>query len=301
MRRSSNIVPRQTHGMITLPHYVNEMPLEGRLVRHVRHQYATMTFTFLGTGTSFGVPMIGCRCAVCRSTDPRDNRLRPCVQVSHADVSILVDTPPDLRTQCLAFGVKRVDAVLLTHTHADHIFGLDDLRQFNRLREGAVDVFLAAKDKAFVRRVFAYAFTTKKSSGLTVPQMTLRTDEEFTVGRLRVTAVTVAHGPVDARGYVFEAPSGKRVAYVPDCKAIPDAAAKILRGVNTLIIDGLRLRKAHVSHMLVKDTLKEIERLKPTVAYLTHFSHGIGLHEETQKRLPSHVHLAYDGLEVRIT
>ena len=214
-------------------------------------------------------------------------------------MSILVDTPPDLRTQCLTYGVRRVDAVFLTHNHADHLFGFDDLRQFNRLQKNNIDVYLSSRDKPFLLKVFGYAFS-KNSCGLVVPRVRLKTIERFEIKGMRITSITVNHGPSDARGYVFETPNGKRLAYIPDCKRIDEATASELHNLDVLILDTLRLRKPHVSHMLLEDSLKAIKRLNPAAAYLTHVNHDIGRHEKTQRLLPENIYIAYDGLEVRI-
>ena len=248
--------------------------------------------TFLGSGTSHGVPMIGCRCAVCRSADPRDNRLRTSILIEPGDGgSLLVDTPPDLRAQALRFGVVRLDAILFTHPHADHILGLDETRRFNTLQGCAIPCYGDPATIAEVRRVFAYAFAPRQVGG-GVPRLELNAvTGPFTIGRTLVTPVPIMHGELPIYGYRIGA-----FAYLTDCSAVPDSSWALLEGVRTLVIDALRHRP-HPTHLTVAQALEVAARVGAERTLLTHIAHDLG-HAETSARLPPGVELAYDGLVV---
>jgi phosphoribosyl 1,2-cyclic phosphate phosphodiesterase len=247
--------------------------------------------TFLGTGTSSGVPMIGCTCEVCRSTDPRDHRLRPSIYVEvpgHA--SILVDTTPDLRQQALTHGIARVDAVLFTHSHADHILGLDELRRFNWMQGGPIPAYASADTWDHIRRTFYYAFDGVKRLGGGIPKIEAHEISGPTaVGGVRVVPVPLWHGDAPILGFRFGS-----VAYLTDCSRLADEAWPLIDGVETLVIDALRDRP-HTTHFSVAEALEVIARVRPRRAYMTHMSHEIS-HAATSARLPDGVHLAYDGL-----
>ena len=250
--------------------------------------------TFLGTGTSHGVPMIGCRCAVCTSPDPRDQRLRPSILVELATGgSLLVDTAPDLRAQALRYSVRRVDAVLFTHPHADHLLGLDEIRRFNTLQHAVIPCYGDPGTIAEIRRVFAYAFEPRQHGG-GVPRLELiPVSGPFVVAGTVVTPVPVMHGHLPIYGYRIGS-----FAYLTDCSAIPDGAWPLLDGVRTLVIDALR-HVPHPTHFTVAQALEAVARLRPARALLTHIAHDLG-HAETAGRLPQGVELAYDGLIVDI-
>jgi phosphoribosyl 1,2-cyclic phosphate phosphodiesterase len=250
--------------------------------------------TFLGTGTSHGVPMIGCRCATCTSLDPRDQRLRPSIYVELADgCALVVDTAPDFRTQALRFGVLRVDAVLFTHPHADHLLGLDEIRRFNALQRCAIPCYGTPGTMAEVRRVFAYAFDPKQEGG-GVPKLELRpVTGPFEVAGTRITPVPVMHGLLPIYGYRVGS-----FAYLTDCSAIPDESWPLLDGVRTLVVGALR-RRPHPTHFTVAQALELVARVRPELALLTHISHDLG-HAATSDHLPPGVELAYDGLVVAI-
>jgi phosphoribosyl 1,2-cyclic phosphate phosphodiesterase len=250
--------------------------------------------TFLGTGTSHGVPMIACDCPTCRSTDPRDRRWRPSLLVEMADGTVvLVDTSPDLRTQALAFDVRRVDAVLFTHAHADHVLGLDDVRRYNVVQGVSIPCFAAAQTVAEIRRTFAYVFDPPQQGG-GVPRVDLfAIGGAFCLGRQAIVPVPVMHGTQPVLGYRIGP-----FAYLTDCNAIPDSSWPLLDGVQTLVVDALRDRR-HPTHFTVAEALEVIERLRPRRSYLTHICHDLP-HEATNARLPAGVELAYDGLVLEI-
>lgn len=249
-----------------------------------------MKVTFLGTGTSVGVPSVGCGCATCLSEDHRDKRLRASVLIEHLGQRILIDASTDFRQQALRIGLDRLDAILFTHAHADHCFGLDDARPL-MFRHGAIPCYATEVTWEGLRRVYWYAFEPSYSG---VPRINARQiDGEFELFGLKITPLTVIHGRLPVTAFRIG-----RVAYVTDCNLIPDDACNKLSGLSLLIIDALRI-KPHPTHLTLDDSLRYIERLQPQRALLTHISHDIK-HFETSKRLPDRVELAYDGLEVQI-
>ncbi len=250
--------------------------------------------TFLGTGTSHGVPMIGCSCETCTSTDPRDQRWRPSIALEWpGGPSLLVDTSPDLRAQALRFGLRRVDAILFTHAHADHLLGLDEIRRYNQMQRAIIPCYAEPGTIAEVRRVFAYAFDPLQAGG-GVPNLRL-----FPFGgpccfdSVLVTPIPLLHGRLPIYGYRFGS-----FAYLTDCSSIPDASWPLLEGVESLAIDALRDRP-HATHLTVRQALDAIARLSPRRAWLTHICHDLG-HAATSARLPPGVEVAYDGLVVDI-
>ncbi|MGH7635849.1 MAG: MBL fold metallo-hydrolase, partial [Gemmatimonadaceae bacterium] len=251
--------------------------------------------TFLGTGTSHGVPMIGCSCDVCRSPDPRDQRLRPSVLIETNDgLRLLVDTTPDLRQQALRAGLDRVDAILFTHAHADHVMGLDEVRRFNVLSGRPMPVFASASTQVDLRRTFAYVFESDAPKGGGVPDLRLWTiGGPFSIGGLEVTPVPIDHGPWHILGFRFGA-----FAYLTDCSRIPDSSWPLLDGVHTVILDALR-RRPHSTHFSVDEALAVVARLGAARAYFTHISHDLG-HADTCAALPRGVELAYDGQVIEI-
>ena len=252
--------------------------------------------TFLGTGTSTGVPMIGCACDVCQSTDPRDRRLRPSIHVDvQGRASLLVDTSPDLRQQVLTHGIARLDAVLFTHSHADHILGLDDIRRFNYMQEGPLPCYATAPAWEGIRQTFHYAFDSAPRQGGGIPKIQAHDiDGPFSAAGVRVVPVPLWHGRLPILGFRFG-----DFAYLTDCSTIPDASWPLVAGIDTLVIDALRHRK-HSTHFTVAEALEAIARIAPRRAYLTHMAHDLG-HVETSARLPAGVELAYDGLVLDAT
>jgi phosphoribosyl 1,2-cyclic phosphate phosphodiesterase len=252
--------------------------------------------TFLGTGTSQGVPVIACECPVCQSTDPRDTRLRPSIYVDvpgHA--SLLVDTTPDFRQQALRYGIRRLDAVLFTHAHADHILGFDELRTFNARQGGPIPCYANGFCLDILKRTFYYVFDGVPRLGGGVPQVDVHEigSEPFTVAGIRVMPVPLWHGRMPILGYRFG-----NFAYLTDCNRIPDESWERVAGVDTLVIDGLR-DEPHTTHFTVAEAIDAIARIAPRRAYLTHMTHDLG-YAATNARLPPGVELAYDGLRLDI-
>ena len=252
-----------------------------------------MRVTFLGTGTSSGVPVVGCDCATCRSDDPRDRRWRPSIYLELADSTrVLVDTSPDLRAQALAFGVTRLDLILYTHHHADHVLGLDDVRAFNYRQRGSIPCLGDASTLAALRRMFSYAWDPSVPQGGGVPRLRLfEVTGRFCLGRAEVVPVPVQHGPQPILGY--------RVgdfAYLTDCNAIPDASWPLLDGVRVLVLDALRHRP-HPTHFTLSEAVAVATRVGARRTYFTHMCHDLG-HAETCAALPPTMALAHDGLVI---
>jgi phosphoribosyl 1,2-cyclic phosphate phosphodiesterase len=251
--------------------------------------------TFLGTGTSHGVPMIGCPCATCHSIDPRDSRLRPSIYIEVEDgPAVLIDTATDLRQQALRRGISRVDAILYTHSHADHVMGLDEVRRFNMLQRRAIPAYADARTGDDLRRTFAYVFDAAEQQGGGVPQIDLHTiDGSVAIGPLVVRPIPLLHGSRPILGYRFGS-----FAYLTDCNRIPPESWPLLTDLDILVLDALRHRP-HPTHFTVAEALSVVERLTPRQTYLTHICHDLP-HAATNAALPLGVELAYDGLTLDI-
>ena len=252
----------------------------------------------MGTGTSTGVPMIGCDCAVCRSEDARDKRFRCSLWVQTEELQWVVDTGPDFRSQCLRAGVRHLDAALITHAHTDHIMGFDDLRRFTFGEDQTIPVYGSAGTLEALRRVYDFAFNgLNRYAGYLKPEARVF-DGPFLLGGTRVTPLPVAHGRVETHGFLFQQGEGARVAYIPDCKVVPEATLELLRGVDILIVDALRLRE-HPTHFNVAEALELARLAGAGRTWLTHLSHELG-HAELEAGLPEGVSVAWDGLVLEV-
>ena len=238
--------------------------------------------------------MIGCDCAVCRSSDPRDKRLRSSVYIETPETAFIVDTGTDFRTQALRENIRRVDAVVFTHSHTDHIMGFDDLRRFSWQR-GSMPVYASAKTMADLERVFLFAFTgTNPFPGYLKPEPHL-VSGPFRLGETTITPLPVPHGKTEVNGYMFSRDERKLVAYLSDCSAVPDEIAQKILGVECLIIDALR-EKPHPTHLSVAQALEVAARVQPTETYFIHIAHELA--QSFEQHLPPHTHIAYDGLKL---
>jgi len=262
-----------------------------------------MRITVLGSGTSHGIPMIGCHCPVCSSTDPRNRRMRTSAAVRLGDHTVLIDTTPDLRLQAIAYGLDRVDAVVFTHSHADHVMGFDELRRYGELSHRAMPVYASPASLADLFRIFRYALTDGGYEMFGIPVVEWRPfvgPVDLWGGRL--TPVPVRHGVHLATCVRIDAPGGGSAAWCPDCCDIPPASREKLRGLDVLFLDGLRHRR-HPTHFTVAEAVEAIRGLAPATAYLIHMTHDLD-HAETEAALPAHpevpggIRLAYDGMTV---
>jgi phosphoribosyl 1,2-cyclic phosphate phosphodiesterase len=249
------------------------------------------TFTFLGTGTSVGVPMVACHCEVCRSANPRNQRHRCAVLVRAPGGNILVDTPPELRLQLIREDVDRVDAVLFTHYHADHLFGLDDLRPFPARTGQPVPLYCNEETEKRIRTCYSYAFEPGTATGTYVPKLEIQrigVTPFLAAGEL-ITPIPLQHAGMIVFGFRVG-----NVAYCTDVSSIPDTSWPLLEGLDVLVVDGLRY-KPHPAHFCVNDALEVVGRVRPKCAYLTHMSHDLD-YEVLSRELPAGVEMAYDGL-----
>lgn len=253
-----------------------------------------MRITFLGTGTSQGIPVIACNCEVCLSSDPRDNRLRTSIMIEEKDKVIVVDTGPDFRQQMLRHKVKRLDAVLFTHEHKDHVAGLDDVRAFNYRQKEKIDIYGTSEVHNALKREFHYAFSDVKYPG--VPELSLQEihNEEFRLLGLSILPIRVMHYKMPVFGYRIG-----NFTYITDAKTISESEMKKIEGTEILVVNALR-RQEHISHFTLDEALSVIARINPVKAYLTHISHLLGKHTDVLDELPANVEIAYDGLVLEI-
>jgi phosphoribosyl 1,2-cyclic phosphate phosphodiesterase len=252
-----------------------------------------MKVTFLGTGTSHGVPMIGCRCAVCQSDNPRNKRRRCSLYVQAGGKSLLFDTPPDLRDQVLTFGVERVDAVFITHPHADHIFGFDDVRRFSDMQREHIHVYGSPATIASMRVKFDYVDKPSHSFGGVPRVIFTEMIKPVDVGSVRVTPVPVMHGEETVYGFMVEE-DGSRLAYIPDCSGIPADSFQWLEGLDVMILDGLRPGK-HATHFSIEECVENLLRIGAKRSFLTHLTHHSD-HDTLQATLPAGIEVSWDGL-----
>ena len=269
-------------------------PEESRVIFAASHQtMASLQLTVLGSGTSMGVPTLGCHCAVCDSTDAHDKRTRPSVMLEYGGRVVVIDTTPDFRSQAMREKIDRLDAVLYTHAHADHILGLDDIRPYNLKQRGVVPVYASASTQETLRRQFAYVFADVPTES-SVPAVEVHTiDGSFELFGLQITPVPAQHGPQPVLGFRF----GKG-AYLTDFSAVPESSKSLLRGLDDFILDALRYTP-HPMHSNVEQSLELVRDLQPKRAWFTHICHDLG-HVQANAKLPEGVQLAYDGLKFEV-
>jgi phosphoribosyl 1,2-cyclic phosphate phosphodiesterase len=256
--------------------------------------YPSLKITFLGTGTSSGVPVIACECEVCRSVDKKDKRLRPSIMVQSAKTTIVVDTTPDFRYQMLREKVKNVDAILFTHPHKDHIAGLDDVRAFNFFNKRKMEIYANSLTEEALKREFGYAFSDKKYPGVPDLELNTITLDPFSIGDIFIIPVQVWHLKMPVLGFRF----GK-FTYVTDANRIDDEEKEKIRGSDKFVVNVLR-KQSHVSHFSLSEAIELAIGLEIPTVYFTHISHQLGLHQAIEPELPPNIHLAYDGLTLSI-
>jgi phosphoribosyl 1,2-cyclic phosphate phosphodiesterase len=253
-----------------------------------------MRVTFLGTGTSQGVPVIACQCKVCQQGKEKDHRLRSSVMLETSSETLVIDAGPDFRQQMLREKVTSLDAILITHRHKDHIAGLDDVRSFNWFTRSPMDVYASARDQERIREEFSYAFSESAYPG--VPKFNLITisNEEFFIGSLKIKPLEILHLKMEIRGFKIG-----NFAYLTDTNYLPAPVMSELLDCDVIVLSALRKQK-HVSHYSLDEAIAVLEFLRPKRAYLTHFSHLMGFHDEIEKELPDFIRVAYDGLHIEI-
>jgi len=252
----------------------------------------SVKLTFLGTGTSQGVPLIACPCVVCQSVNPKDKRLRSSVLIEHNDSVFVIDTGPDFRQQMLRENVKKLDAVIFTHEHNDHLVGLDDVRAFNYIQNSHMDIYATTHVQEAIHRVFPYIFSEIKYPG--IPKIELHTifDEPFKIRDTTFIPINVLHYKMPVKAFRVG-----NITYITDANFISEEEKEKIRGSEIIIVNALR-KEEHISHFTFEQAIALMEDLKPKKAYFTHISHQLGLHEEIKKQLPSWIEPAYDGLSV---
>ncbi|PRD47511.1 MBL fold metallo-hydrolase [Sphingobacterium haloxyli] len=255
-----------------------------------------MRVTFLGTGTSQGVPVIACQCAVCQSTDTRDKRLRTSVMIQFDnDTNVVIDTGPDFRYQMLREDVRKLDAVLVTHAHKDHIAGMDDLRAFNYQQQQSIPIYGTAITHESLKREFYYAFGEQKYPG--VPRLELRpitTGDAFRVGTQSIMPIEVMHYKMPVMGFRIG-----NFAYITDAKTISEESKALLKGIDTLVVNALQ-EEPHISHFTKEEAIAFAEEIQTKSTYLTHISHRFGKHEHIERTLPEGIRVAYDRLVIDV-
>ncbi len=251
-----------------------------------------MRLTFLGTGTSQGIPVIGCKCAICQSDNEKDKRLRSSVLIENEDDIFTIDAGPDFRQQLLKQNTDKLSAVLITHGHKDHIGGLDDVRAFNYLQKESMNIWADKSAIDSIKKEFHYAFAKKRMSGL--PSFNLKeiTEEKIIIGKTTITPIALLHHKLSVKAFRIN-----DLTYITDANFIPESSYELLKGTKILIINALRKEK-HISHFNLEEALKVIKKINPNKAYITHISHLMGTHNETSRDLPNNVSFAYDGLRI---
>ncbi len=251
-----------------------------------------MKITFLGTGTSQGVPVIACDCITCLSKDPRDKRLRTSLLLEKDGINLLFDAGPDFRQQMLRENVRKLDAILLTHEHKDHIAGMDDVRAFNYKSQDAIDIFAEERVQKAVKSEFSYVFAEFQYPGIPRMRLNTVTDYSFTFRGIEIIPIRVRHLHLEIYGFRIG-----NFAYITDANYVPEESKEKLIGVKYLVINALRKEK-HISHFSLREALDFIREISPKKAYITHISHQMGLHSKVAEELPNGIYLAYDGLSI---
>ncbi len=251
-----------------------------------------MKITFLGTGTSQGVPVIACECDTCLSTDPHDKRLRTSLLLETEEVTLLFDAGPDFRQQMLREKVKKLDAIIITHEHKDHIAGMDDVRAFNYKSQDAIDIYTEERVQKAIKREFSYVFAERQYPG--IPKMRLNTinDFSFNIRGIDIIPIRVRHMNLEIYGFRIG-----NFAYITDASYIPESSKEKLIGVKYLVINALRKEK-HISHFSLREAINVIKEISPRKAFITHISHQMGLAKNVSEELPAGIMLAYDGLSM---
>lgn len=251
-----------------------------------------MTITFLGTGTSQGVPVIACDCEVCRSDDPRDKRLRSSIMIEDKEKVVVIDSGPDFRYQMLREHVQHLDAIMFTHEHKDHIAGLDDIRAFNYRQKGPIDVYADSRVQQALRQEFSYIFAEFKYPG--IPQLNLHTinGHPFSIGSMRITPIEVMHYKLPVLGFRIN-----DFTYITDAKTISEQEKAKIKGSGILVINALQ-REEHISHFTIDEAIAFATEIGAEKTYFTHISHRLGRHVEVSRLLPRGIELAYDGLKI---
>jgi len=252
-----------------------------------------LKITFLGTGTSQGVPVIACQCEVCKSPNPKDNRLRTSILVEDENTTVVIDSGPDFRQQMLRAGVFKLDGLLFTHEHKDHIAGMDDIRAFNYVNQQAVDIYASKAVQHAIKREFHYAFDAIKYPG--VPELNLITidDTPFQIGTITFVPIRIKHYMLDIYGFRIG-----DFTYITDAKTIPEEEFSKIYGSKVLVLNALR-KEPHVSHFTLDEAVEMMQHFSPEQGYLIHLSHQMGLHQEVEANLPKGIFVAYDGMELR--
>lgn len=254
-----------------------------------------MKITFLGTGTSQGIPVIGCKCAVCKSADKKDKRLRVSVWIETDDRSIVIDSGPDFRYQMLKAGVEDLDAILYTHEHKDHVAGLDDIRPYNYILKKRIDIYATERVQEALKREFQYIFADVKYHGL--PQINLHkitAADDFKVGNSTIVPFEVMHHKLPILGYRIG-----NFTYITDAKTISEQSLEKIKGTKVLVLNALQ-KEGHISHLTFDEAIAMANKVGAETTYFTHISHNLGLHNEVSKELPPHIKLAYDGLTFEV-
>ncbi len=253
-----------------------------------------LTIEFLGTGTSSGVPMVACKCTVCSSTDVKDKRLRSSIHLQTASTSVVIDTTPDFRYQMLRSKIEKLDGVVFTHAHKDHIAGLDDVKAFNFIHQSVMPLFANKETADAIKRDFYYAFAEKKYPGVPSLEMHIKEKESFSLGDLDFQPIQVKHLHMDVTGYRIG-----DFTYITDANYISEEEKQKIKGSKVLVLNALRKEK-HLSHFTLQEAIDLSVELQVPTTYFTHISHQLGLHEEVSKELPAGMFLAYDGLVLHV-